>query len=161
MAFRYLGGVLTAGDDDWLAVLGNLGKARKIWGRLLQILSREGTDPRILGNFYKAVAQAVLLFGAETWVLIPSMERALDIFHHRVARRLTGRQPRIQGGGSWDYPPLEEAMGEAGSEGIRKLVTRRQNMVTQYIATRPIMDICEHSTWRPGAMVSQRWWEQA
>ena len=32
-AFRYLGRVLTAGDDDWLAVLGNLGKARKSWGR--------------------------------------------------------------------------------------------------------------------------------
>ena len=32
--FRYLGWVLTAGDDDWLAVVGNLGKARKSWGRL-------------------------------------------------------------------------------------------------------------------------------
>ena len=33
-AFRYLRRVLTAGDDDWLAVAGNLGKARKSWGRL-------------------------------------------------------------------------------------------------------------------------------
>ena len=33
-AFRYLGWVLTAGDDDWLAVVGNLWKARKSWGRL-------------------------------------------------------------------------------------------------------------------------------
>ena len=31
MAFRYLGRVLMAGDDDWLAVVGNLGKARKSW----------------------------------------------------------------------------------------------------------------------------------
>ena len=27
--FRYLGQVLIAGDDDWLAVVGNLGRARK------------------------------------------------------------------------------------------------------------------------------------
>ena len=27
MTFRYLGRVLTAGSDDWLAVVGNLGKA--------------------------------------------------------------------------------------------------------------------------------------
>ena len=60
-AFRYLGRVLTAGDDDWIAVVGNLGKVRKSWGQLLRILSREGADQKVLGIFYKAVAQAVLL----------------------------------------------------------------------------------------------------
>ena len=70
-AFRYLGQVLTAGDDDWLALVGNLGKARKSSGRLLRILSQEGADPKVSGNFYKAVLQAVYLFGAETCVFIP------------------------------------------------------------------------------------------
>ena len=37
----------------------------------------------------------------------------------------------------------------------------RQNTVARYIATQPIMELCEHSTWRPGARVSWRWWEQA
>ena len=32
--FRYLGRVLMEGDDDWLVVVGNLGKAQKSWGRL-------------------------------------------------------------------------------------------------------------------------------
>ena len=118
--FLYLGRVLTAGDGYWLAVVVNLGKARKIWGCLSRILSQEGEDTKVSGNFYKAVAQAVLLFGAETWVLAPRMERALDSFQHRVARRITGRQPMRQGGGIWEYPPLAEAMGEAGFEGSRK-----------------------------------------
>ena len=48
-----------------------------------------------------------------------------------------------------------------GLEGIRKLVTRRQNTVAQHIATRLILDQCERSTRRPGARVSRRWWEQA
>ena len=99
--FRYLGRVLTAGGDDWIAVVGNLGKAQKSWGRLSQILIREGADPKVSGKFYKAVAQAVLLFGAETWVLTPRMERDLDCFQHRVPRRITGRQPRRRGYGSW------------------------------------------------------------
>ena len=34
-------------------------------------------------------------------------------------------------------------------------------MVAQYIATRPILDLCERSTRRPGLRVSWRWWEQA
>ena len=33
-------------------------------------------------------------------------------------------------------------------------------MVAQYIATRPILDLCERSVWRPGAWVSRRWWER-
>ena len=76
-------------------------KARKSWGQLYWILSREEADPKVSGSFYKAVVQAVLLFGAETWVLDPRMERALDNFQHRVARRITGRHPRIWGDGIW------------------------------------------------------------
>ena len=32
LSFKYLGRTLTAGDDDWPAMAGNLGKARKSWG---------------------------------------------------------------------------------------------------------------------------------
>ena len=39
-SFKYLGRILTAGDDDWQAVAGNLGKARKSWGRLKRIMIR-------------------------------------------------------------------------------------------------------------------------
>ena len=38
--FKYLGRILTEGDDDWPEVAGNLAKARKSWGRLQRILSR-------------------------------------------------------------------------------------------------------------------------
>ena len=68
-AFRYLGRVLTVGDDDCLAVVGNLEKARKSWGRLSQILRREGADTKVSVNFYKVVAQVVLLFRSEKWIL--------------------------------------------------------------------------------------------
>ena len=38
--FKYLVQVMTAGDDDWSALVGNLQSSRKSWGDLLQILSR-------------------------------------------------------------------------------------------------------------------------
>ena len=85
------------------------------------------------------------------------MERALESFQHRVARRITGKQPWRRVDGIWEYPPLAEALGGAGFEGIRKLVTRRQNTVAQYIATRTIMDLCERATWSTGVRVSQQW----
>ena len=81
-SFKYLGRILTEGDNDWPAVAGNLGKARKSWGILQGILSREGATKRVSGNFFKAVVQQMLLFGAETWVVSPRIERALSAFVH-------------------------------------------------------------------------------
>ena len=141
--FKYLGRVLTEGDDDWPAVAGNLAKAQKSWGRLQGILSREGATKRVSGHFFKAVVQQVLLFGAETWVVSPMMEQALSEFLHGAARRLTGRQPRRGRGGKWHYPSLEGPMKEAGLTDIQTSIERRQNTVAQYIATRPLLDLCE------------------
>ena len=51
-------------------------------------------------------------------------------------------------------------MVKAGFGAIRTYVARRQNTVAPYIATQPILELCERSARRPGARVSQRWWEQ-
>ena len=101
-------------------------------------------------NFYIAVTQKVLLFGAETWVLTRWMEAALDAFQGRVARRLTGRMPRRGRDGQWMYLPLEGANKEAGIVRARKLVLRRQNTVAQFIATRPILELCKVAEQRGG-----------
>ena len=91
MSFKYLGNFFMAGDEDWPEVAGNLQKARKIGVRMTRILIRERAHLKISGHFFKAVVQAVLIFGSEKWILNPRMERALSSVQHRVARRLTGR----------------------------------------------------------------------
>ena len=90
----------------------------------------------------------------------PRMAKTLGGFHHRVARGITGQLPRQQADGSWHYPPLADAMGEAGMEELETYIARRQNMVAQYIATRPILDLCPEAERCPGARVAKRWWEQ-
>ena len=106
------------------------------------------------------MAQALLLFGAETWVLTQCMEQALGSFQSRFARRITRKHTGQGTDGSWDYPPLAEAMGGAGLEGIRKSFTRRQIIVVQYIATRPILDLCERAIRRLVVRLYRQWWEQ-
>ena len=135
-------------------------KARKNWGRLQGILSREGATKRVLGNFFKAVVQQVLLFGTETWVVSPMMERALSAFIHGAARRLTGIQLRKGRDGKWHYPLLEGAMKEAGLTDVRTSIKRRKNTVAQYIATRPLLDLCKGATKREGVRVTLRLWYQ-
>ena len=48
LEFRYLWGILTAADDNWTEVAGNIKKSRRSWGRLNQVLGREGAD--VLGR---------------------------------------------------------------------------------------------------------------
>ena len=43
-----------------------------------------GRRPHTHGNLYRAVVQATLLFGAETWVMSPMIGRTLGGFHLRM-----------------------------------------------------------------------------
>ena len=75
--FRYLGRVILAADDNWLLVVRNFTRERVVWSRMMRILSKEGTDPRVSGFFFKAVVQSVLLFRAETWLVTPCVGRVM------------------------------------------------------------------------------------
>ena len=84
------------------------------------------------------------------------MESALDAFQGRVARRLTGRQPRQGRYGKWFYPSLAGALKEVGVVRVRMSILRRQNTVAQFIATRPILGLCEVAERRPGTQFPRR-----
>ena len=51
-------------------------------------------------------------------------------------------------------------MTEAGLQEVETFVSLRQNTVTQFIATRPVVDLCLAAKRRPGPRVSNWWWEQ-
>ena len=106
--------MISAADDDWPAVVKNLSQARKVWSRMPRILSREGVALRVSGLFFKFVVQAVLLFGAETWVVTPRMGKALGGVHTRVARRMTGRLPQRTPDGRWRYTLASATREETG-----------------------------------------------
>ena len=52
-AFKYLGQAMTAVDDDWPAVIGNLQREKNSWGQLSRILIREGVDLKVSGHFLR------------------------------------------------------------------------------------------------------------
>ena len=110
--------------------------------------------------FFNSVVQQVLLFGSETWVVTPRMERALISFIHGAAIRITGRQPRRGRDGKWFYPSLEGAMKESGFQEIRTSINNRQNTVVKYIATQTLLDLCKGTKQIEGARVALRWWDQ-
>ena len=63
-----------------------------------------GADANMSGTFFKAVIQAILLFGLETWVVTPFISQTLGVFHNMVYFRMTGKQPWRCNYGSLVYP---------------------------------------------------------
>ena len=157
--FNDLGRPLLSVDDDWPAFHRNLTKARQKWGMIRRILAREGADPKVSGMFYKAVVQVVLLYGCETWNITSAMQKVLEGFHHRVARRLSGKLP-YRCNGEWVYPPIEEALEEPGLYSIEHYINVRRRTLVQNVATRPIVELCKDLERLSGSSNRQYWWDQ-
>ena len=68
-----MGRPLEQTDDDCPEVWKNIILARSVWGRLGVLVIWEGVDPKVAEMFYRSVIKAVILFGADTWVLLASM----------------------------------------------------------------------------------------
>ena len=77
-SFKYLRRVLTVADDDWAVVISNLRKAQKRWAQISQIMGQEGENARVSGLINKSLVQAILIYGSETWVLMPWIFRPLE-----------------------------------------------------------------------------------
>jgi len=160
--FKYLGRQLSNQDTDWPAVYTNLKKTRQRWARVSRVLAREGADARVSGMFYKAVIQSVLLYSCETWVITPSVLKALAGFHNRMARRLSGKRPYfLRREERWIYPPLAEAMEAATLYPIEHYISARQATMVDNVATRPILDLCRESKRLSGSTRRTLWWTQA
>ena len=110
-----------------------------------------------MGYFYKAVVQAILLYGSETWVLTNFQLKRLRSFHARVARYLTGRHIRQNEDGTWVHPPTADVLEEAGLETIDEYIKRRRDTVRRFVMFRPIYDICRRSIAITNRAV---WWNQ-
>ena len=116
--------------------------------------------PRVSVFFFRAVVQAVLLFGSETWVVTPRTGKALGGFQTQVARRLTGRllwripEDRMR------YTSEAATSKEAGLLMMGYYISRRQNTVAQYITTISLLELCKGLQRALGALVGIWWWEQ-
>ena len=159
--FKYLGRLLAQDDDDAQAIRQQLRKARGVWARVGQILRGENVGPRIAAKFYKAVVQAVLLYGSETWNLTKSALARLEGFHIRAAYKMARKhRPKRGANGIWVYPKTADVLEECGMLTLAEYIQVRRQTIATYVATRPIFTACVEGERRRGSMPRQWWWEQ-
>ena len=69
-----------------------------------KLLIKEGSDPSVVAMFYRAVAQTVLLFVSETWVLSALMKIKVEGTHTSFLRQITGNQAQGNADRRWVTP---------------------------------------------------------
>ena len=77
-----------------------------------------------------------------------------------MTRRLAGRLPRRRLDGRWEYTSAESAIEEAVFKPMETYIQQRKNTDAQYIATQPILGLCEVTDRKQEGQVGMRWQEQ-
>jgi hypothetical protein len=157
-SFKYLGRILSEDDNDWPAIRANIQKARQRWGQIARILAREGASTKVMGYFYKAIVQAVLLYATETWVVTEHSMKALNSFHHRCARHIAGDHIRQNPNGEWYLPATDRVLEVSGLLTVEAYITKRVDTMRALMEGRPIFDQCLASTPSPNNINQKVWW---
>ncbi len=147
--FKYLGRLLEQDDDNAQAIRQQLQKARGVWAQVGQVLRGENATPRVAAKFYKAVVQAILLYGRETWNLTASALARLEGFHIRTAYKMAREhQPRQGANHVWTFPRLADVLEECGMLMIAEYIRKQRDTIAVYVATRPILEACRTDEWQ-------------
>ena len=56
-----------------------------------------GAYSNVLASFYRAVVQAIILYGSETWVLSASMAKRIEGTHMESLQMMTGKRAKQLG----------------------------------------------------------------
>ena len=73
---------------------------------------------------YKAVVQAVIMYGSNIWVVMDPMMKVLEGFHHSIARLISGMMVQRSVGGEWERALVEAALEAAGICLMREYLQR-------------------------------------
>ncbi len=157
--FKHLSCLPAQDDNNAQAIQQQLQKARGVWARVGQVLHGENTAPGIAAKFYKAVVQAVLLYGSETWNLTNLALARLKGFcvcgAYKMARK---HRPKRDANGVWVYPKTVDVLEECGMATTVVYIQSCCQTIAVYVAMRPIFKACMEGKWRQGLMPHQWWW---
>ncbi len=136
-------------------------KARGVWARVGQVLGWENVMPWMAAKFYKAVIQAILLYGSKTRNLMESTLARLEGFHICVAYRMAWRHGPKRGTNCvLVYPKLAVVLEECRMRIIVEYIRKCRNTIAIYVAMQPILDVCREVKRQRESMPRQWWWEQ-
>jgi hypothetical protein len=130
-------------NNNVQAVQCQLRKAQGTWARIGQVLRSENATPRLAAKFYKAIVQAVLLYGSETWNLTKAVLARLEGFHVQAAYHMAQvHWPRWVAGNQWVYPKTSDVLEECSMATMQHYIQKHWATIAIYIADCTILAAC-------------------
>ena len=80
--------------------------------------------------FHHSVVKAVLIFGEDTWVLLPEMSRNLEGVRVGFLRQVMGQKDKQQREGNWRSMAAARLFKEAVNQTLGMYIEKRQAIVT-------------------------------
>ena len=91
--------------------------------------------------FCRAVIQAVLLFGSESWALSDAMMRTVDSTPLGFLCQITGKQARRKSDGSWETPEAEEVLRAMEMQLTTTQIRRWQEKVAEWVSLQSLLEV--------------------
>jgi hypothetical protein len=159
--FKYLGCLLAQDNDNIQAIRAQLWKACATWAWFGQVLHNKNASLYAAATFYKAVVQAILLYGSKTWVLSRTALVRLEGFHIRAAYRMAKmHKPKRGSGRTWIYPWSVDVLQECGLKTMEEYITIIWQTIAVYVVTHSTLNKCRKGQQKRGAVSCLWWWEQ-
>ena len=115
----------------------------------------------MLESLYRAVVQAILLYGSEKWVLLESTEKRIEGEHTEFLQMITWKRAKQLEDGTWETPGAEGIQEAAGTQSARIYIEKRQATLSQWVVLRPLFEVCARETGYEGWGRSRKvWWRQ-
>jgi hypothetical protein len=160
--FKYLRRMMAQDNNNIQAMQYQLRKkARGTWACIGQVLRSENATPRVAAKFYKAVVQAVLLYGSKTWNLTKAVLAWLEGFHVWATYCMVQvHPPRQVARNQWVNPKTSDVLEECGMATMQHYIQNCRATIAIYIADCPILKVCWKGERECGLHLRQWWWKQ-
>ena len=97
-------------------------------------------------SFYRVVVKEIILYGLEMWVLLVSLVNMIEGTHTEFLRMIIGNRVKQLEDGTWETTGVEGILEAAGTQSARIYIEQRQATVAQWVALRPLFDVCARET---------------
>ena len=104
----------------------------------------------------------MMLFGAETWVLLVTMTQRLEGVHVGFLRQVTKLKGKRLRYGLWLKVVVDTVLQGSGKQPIQNYLEKSKATVAESLDLRHIFDVCiRETTYERGGKLRGPWWIQA
>ena len=130
-------------------------------GEFKEVSEAGGDGSNYIGKFYRAVVQAVLLFGAEPWMLLAAMLKNIEGVHIGLLQQVMGMKSLTIEEETWTKEGTDRVLQTAGNKPLREYIEKRQVTVSEWVDLRPIFEVCtKEMGYEEGEKLRELWWRQ-